>query len=1023
MTRALASVAAFILILAFGSGISYWVYDRQYAALISDGSAQLAVARSTFSRELNRLFDPGPAVYETITDTRLVGLSDLEVEDLFFAVATGPVRRLPQINGIYIGFPDGRFLQVQDLVPLNQSATEGKLTRRVIDDPTGEPAGHWFSTAKKTGRWVGVDVASGPYDPRSRPWYKEALAAESGVWTKPYQFASSGSLGVTYTRKLYHDDGALWGVLGVDLSLSSLSLTLVQASEILNGFGDLIFATDLAGRMLGHPDLVRAKPSEKLDVEAFLERYREKNSVEQILIESLLVPGTVSIVDTGEAQYLATRAVLDPDLAMPISIYLAEGMNTILADANTTLMRNVTLLFVAIVAFGTVSFYVVKLGVEVTARKKAEAELVEARDMAEAATRAKSSFLATMSHEIRTPMNGVMSMAELLALSKLNAEQSGMARVIRDSAGALLTIINDILDFSKIEAGKLDIETVPFSLMETVDGASEILIQKADEKGLSLIVDIQTDLADQRHGDPTRLRQILLNLGGNAVKFTERGNVRIKIRELSDHDGEWLRFEVLDTGIGLTEEQCSKLFKPFVQADQSTARKFGGTGLGLSISHRLTELMGGRIGALSTLGEGSTFWFELPVKGDEGTVPAPDHDLSAARVLLAGLEPCQADVATRYLQAGGVTDIGADDPENTQPCDLVIAGLGGELDDARRVCKPGGALALCAGREALAGLPDAAKKSAAVLLPLPITRPKLWRAVAIALGLERADAQEGDARPELAFTPPPLEEARSANAIVLVAEDNPTNQVVVRKMLFRMGFACEIVDDGAAALAALDDGGHGLLLTDINMPGMDGFSLARAIRGKETAADKPLPIIALTADAMAETEAECLAAGMNACLTKPIDSKMLVSSLSDYLPAGLPLRRDAESDEPEPEEAEDVPDLPVWDREIFEPAAMEEAFGKFDDEAKEFVLSARGAWGVRISEVGHAMQEGDMAAARNAAHSLKGAALSVGALRLGRIAGELQDALDAQDDVMAGIMAEVLEPTLTEFDETVKRIF
>ncbi len=1023
MTRASASVAAFIFILALGSGISYWVYDRQYGALISDGSAQLAVARSTFSRELNRLFDPGPAVYQTITDARLAGLSDLEVEDLFFAVATGPVRRLPQINGIYIGFPDGRFLQVQDLVPLNQIGIEGKLTRRVIDDPTGEPAGHWFVTAKKTGRWVEAEIPAGPYDPRNRPWYKEALASNSGTWTKPYLFASSGSLGVTYTRKLFHDDGALWGVLGVDLSLSSLSLTLVQASEILNGFGDLIFATDLAGRMLGHPGLVRAKPSERLDVEAFLERYRAKDSVEQILIESLLEPGTVSVVDTGGSDYLATRAVLDPDLAMPISIYLAEDMKNILADANTTLMRNVLLLFIAIVAFGTVSFYVVKLGVEVTARTKAEADLVEARDMAEAATRAKSSFLATMSHEIRTPMNGVMSMAELLALSKLTAEQSGMARVIRDSAGALLTIINDILDFSKIEAGKLDIETVPFSLMETVDGAAEILIQKAEEKGLSLIVDIQTDLADQRHGDPTRLRQILLNLGGNAVKFTEHGSVRIKIQQLHDHADEWLRFEIVDTGIGLTEEQRSKLFKPFVQADQSTARKFGGTGLGLSISHRLTDLMGGRIGALSAPGEGSTFWLELPVKGDGGTVPAPHHDLSAARVVLTGLEPCVVDVATRYLQAGGVTDIAEGDPEDIHSGDLVISGLRIALEDARRACKPGGALALCAGRETLAGLPSSAKEAAAVLLPQPITRLKLWRAVAIALGLERADAQEGDARPDLAFVPPPIEEARTANALVLVAEDNPTNQVVVRKMLSRMGFACEIVDEGAAALTALDGGGHGLLLTDINMPGMDGFSLARAIREKESTSGAHLPIIALTADAMAETEAECMAAGMDACLTKPIDSKALGSALAFHLPGGLSLRREVSEEDPESAGAEPQRKALVWDREIFEPASMEEAFGSFNDEAKEFVLSARGAWGSRVSEIGLAVQAGDNVAARNAAHSLKGAALSVGALRLGRIAGELQDALDGQDDVMVEIMAELLEPTLTEFDETVQRIF
>lgn len=618
-------------------------------------------------------------------------------------------------------------------------------------------------------------------------------------------------------------------------------------------------------------------------------------------------------------------------------------------------------------------------------------------------------------------MNGVMSMAELLALSKLDAEQSGMARVIRDSAGALLTIINDILDFSKIEAGKLDIETVPFSLMETVDGAAEIIVQRAEEKGLGLIVDTQTELADRRHGDPTRLRQILLNLGGNAVKFTEHGEVRITVRELKDQDQDWLRFEVTDTGTGLTGEQCGKLFQPFVQADQSTARKFGGTGLGLSICHRLADLMGGSIGVLSTPGEGSTFWFKLPMEGDDGTVPAPEHDLSPARVTLAGLGPGETEVAARYLRAGGVSNLticGASGPDPA-PADLVIAGLLIAPEDAWRLCKPDGALVLCAGRETLAGLPAAVKDAAAMLLAEPLTRPKLWRAVAFALGLERADAA-ADGRPDLVFAPPPLDEARAAGALILVAEDNATNQAVIRKMLSRMGFACEVVDDGLAALAALEEsGGHGLLLTDINMPEMDGFALARAIRERDHTEGSRLPVIALTADAMAETEDECMAAGMDACLTKPIDSKALGAALASYLPAGLTLRRGADVAEPGSEKV--AP--PKWDREIFDPTSMEEAFGAFNDEAKEFVLSARGAWGDRIVEIGKAMLKADHAAARGAAHSLKGAALSIGALRLGRIAGELQDALDDNDDAMAGIMAELLQPTLVEFDETAQRIF
>lgn len=1018
MKRTSVSLVAFLLILAVGTSISLWVYQKQHSELVENGGEQLAVARSAFTRELNRLFEPGPAVYEAMVDARLAARSESEARELFFAIATGPVNRTRQINGIFLGFPDGRFLHVQDLVPSSKSGIAAGLTRRVIDDPGGLPQGRWYQPGDGNGRWVEKRIESAPYDPRERPWYKAAVASGGPIWTKPYIFASSGSLGVTYAHRIFRDDGTLWGVLGVDLSLASLSLTLLDAANTLTRYEDMVFATDLAGRMLAHPDLVRARPSERADVEAFLERYRAEHSVERILIDAVQQTDAVQIVDVGDGEYLATKGDLDPTLAMPISIYLAQDMDTILADAHETLLRNVALLFLAIVAFGLISFYAVKLGVEVAARIRAEAELVEARDVAEAATRAKSAFLATMSHEIRTPMNGVMSMAELLSVSKLDAEQSSMARVIRESAAALLTIINDILDFSKIEAGKLDVEKVRFSLMENVDAAAEVVAPRAEEKRLSLVVDMQTDLADRRLGDPIRLKQILLNLVGNAVKFTEYGEVRIRVRALSTRGAGWLRFEVSDTGIGISEEQCNMLFQPFVQADQSTARKFGGTGLGLSICRRLAELMGGRIGVESMPGEGSTFWFELPLTVADPAPPVPPYGLSAARVVLAGMEPEQTEIAARYLQAGGVSNIAivSDVGPEAAPGDLVVAGPLVAPEAAERLRQRDGILVLCGGREQLSALHPETKARAALLLAEPLTRPKLWRAVAVALGLEDAEAGEAEVRPDLAFTPPAVEAARAADALVLVAEDNQTNQTVIRKMLARMGFAAELVPDGRAALEALERGGHGLLLTDINMPEMDGFALTRALREQETG--PRLPVIALTADAMAETEAECLAAGMDACLTKPIDSRALGAVLARYLPQALDLRRriDPASGAPEPAG-------PKWDREIFDPSSLEEAFGALDEEAKVFVLSAQAVWGPRIKDIARGLETGDHQAARNAAHSLKGAALSVGAVRLGRIAGDLQTALDENDEAMASMMAEILTPTLSEFEETIREIF
>jgi signal transduction histidine kinase/HPt (histidine-containing phosphotransfer) domain-containing protein/ActR/RegA family two-component response regulator len=1021
-----------LVVLCGSGGISYWVYHAQRDELVSDAGHELSDATVAFTQALNSVFEPALTLGGTVADSGILHAPPDQWPTLFFAIATGPVRQFEQMNGAFLGFPDGRFLHVQDLEvagPKRSSAGDRAsrgIYRRIIDTPAINPRGRWQIYDPETGRARLSPRVTQPYDPRTRGWYQLVAADGQAHWTDVYEFASSGRLGVTYAQPIFNADGSLWAVLGVDLSLSSLSQTLLTTSSALAQAADIVFATDLADSVLGHPQLAEKRDELGPSTTEFLERYRDPASFESLAPRQLKEGPSLQVVEAEGRSYLTTKSDLDPARAMPMQIYLARDLEQVLAGARAVVYRNVLFAFVAVVVFGVVASYAVKLQVEMALRRQAEAELIEARDIAEAATQAKSTFLATMSHEIRTPMNGVMSMAELLGLTRLDGEQRRMARIIIDSATALLTIINDILDFSKIEAGKLEIETVEFSLMSVVNGSAELLAPRAEAKGLDLVVHTDPTLVDQRLGDPTRLRQILLNLGGNAVKFTDAGRIDIRVRridaERQDREAaERLRFEVTDTGIGLTEEQRARLFQAFVQADSSTSRKYGGTGLGLSICQRLTELMDGAIGVDSEAGEGSTFWFELPLAAVGDTVPRYPDDLSAASVGLVGLSDRMAEVAELYLRATGIERIDrmASMAEASGARSLWVLRCASEGPSAADLDRLEGHVAFLGYRGEISDLSPALKARASALLTVPVTRESLWRAAAIGLGLRPVEEIEVEQRDDMAFAAPPVEVARAAGALILVAEDNETNQVVVRQMLGRMGFACEIVENGAVALerlAAAD--GYGLLLTDVNMPVMDGFELARAVRAREAEEGGRLPIVALTADALAGTEESCTAAGMDGYLTKPIDSRKLGAALARYLPQGLDLRQTAVEDPVE------EPSGPVvdWDPEIFDPATLTETFGVLDDEAKELIRGAAAAWPGRIAEVEAALAAGDAKRARDAAHSLKGAALSVGAKRLGRIAADLQDYLDDDELEMAGIMAELLPPTLEEFQELLPKI-